>query len=69
MVFFTKGCFVRDPKLRYEGGNFYAYNGQDTDYWSFYEARDLIKAMDSQFNAYGVKMLWKHKCGSLDEVK
>jgi hypothetical protein len=29
VVFFTKGFFVKDPNLRYEGGDVYAYKGQD----------------------------------------
>jgi len=51
VVFFTKGFFfVRDPNLRYKGGNVYAYKGQDSDFWSFFEARDIMKEMDDTFD-------------------
>lgn len=56
VVFYTKGSFVKDPKLRYEGGNIFAFNGQDTDFWLFFEARDLIKRMNSAFTIDEVKM-------------
>lgn len=35
VVFYTKGCFIKDSDIRYEGEEVYAYNGQDPDYWSF----------------------------------
>lgn len=50
VVSFTKWSFVKDPNIMYEGGNIFAFNGQDTNFWSFFEARDLIKGMDSKFS-------------------
>lgn len=67
MIFYTKGLFVKDFKLRYEGVDIYAYNGQDTDYWSFFETHDLIKVMDSLFNVDCVKIWWKQEVGSLEK--
>lgn len=32
MVFYTNGCFVKDPKLRYEREEVYAYSGQDPNF-------------------------------------
>lgn len=43
--------------------------GQDSEYWSFFEACDIIKGMDSQFNVDGVKIWWKQEGGSLEKDK
>lgn len=45
-----------NPNLRYEGGEVYAYSGQDPNYWSYFEAYDLIKRIDSEFNIGAVKI-------------
>lgn len=37
VVFYIKGCFVKDLDLRYEGGDVYAYSGQDPNYWYYFE--------------------------------
>ncbi|CAK8570036.1 unnamed protein product [Lathyrus sativus] len=66
VVFYSKGRFVKDPKIRYEGGDVYAFNGQDPDYWSFFEARDLIKLIEPEFDIVSVKMWWKHEEGSFE---
>lgn len=34
---------------------------------SFFEARDLIKGMNSEFNVDGVKIWWKHEGDSLEK--
>lgn len=65
-VFHTKGCFVKDPKVRYEGGDIYEFNRQYFDFWSFFEARDLIKGIDSAFNVVDVKIQWKNEEGCLE---
>ncbi|XP_058754865.1 uncharacterized protein LOC131628014 [Vicia villosa] len=65
VVFYTKGSFVKDEGLTYEGGNVYAVSGQDPDYWSYFEAVDLIKDMDSAFKVEDVKMWWKTEKESL----
>lgn len=39
-------------------------HGQDNDDYTFFEARDLIKVVDSTFNVDGVKVWWKHEGGS-----
>ena len=59
--------FVKDSKLRYEGGEVYLYSGQNPDYWSFFEACGLIKGINSEFDSVTVKMWWKHDSGSFDE--
>lgn len=59
MVFYTEYCFVKDPNLRYEGGEVYAYSGQDPNYWSYFEACDLVKGIDPEFDVGDVKMWWK----------
>lgn len=46
IMFYSKGCFVKDPNIRYDGGEVYAFAGQDPDYWSFFEAFDLVKVID-----------------------
>ncbi|CAK8542710.1 unnamed protein product [Lathyrus sativus] len=61
VVFYTKDSFVKDERLRYDGGDVYALSEQDSDFWSFFEACDLIKGMDSSFNIDDVKLWWKHE--------
>ncbi|CAI8614007.1 unnamed protein product [Vicia faba] len=29
VVFYTKGCYVKDPDLKYNGGEVYAFSSQD----------------------------------------
>ncbi|CAK8531918.1 unnamed protein product [Lathyrus sativus] len=65
VIFYTKGYFVKDTMLKYEGGEVYAFNGQDNESWSFFEACDLIKGMDHGFEYNNVKMWWKHGDGTL----
>lgn len=64
---YTNVSFVKYPNFRYEGGDIYAYNGQDPDYWSYFKACDLIKGIDSEFDVRVVKIWWKDKGGSLDD--
>ncbi|CAK8560038.1 unnamed protein product [Lathyrus sativus] len=66
VVFYSKGCFVKDPNIRYEGGEVYAFSGQDPNYWSFFEACDLVKLIEPEFDICGVKMWWKHDEGSFE---
>ncbi|CAL5201498.1 unnamed protein product [Lathyrus oleraceus] len=66
VVFYIKGYFIKDLNLRYEGGDVYAYSGQDPDYWSYFEACDLFKGVDPEFDFKGVNMWWKHDGGSLE---
>ncbi|XP_058724923.1 uncharacterized protein LOC131596316 [Vicia villosa] len=66
MIFFTKGSFVKDPKIRYEGGNVFAVTGQDPDIWSYFEAIDLVKGITPDFDASKVRMWWKHDGGSFE---
>ena len=40
--------------------------GQDPDLWSYFEACDIIKGIDSSFNREKVKMQWKSEHGSLE---
>jgi len=49
VVFNTKGNFVKDPKLRFEGGKVFYVKGQDTDFWSYFEARDIMIEHDEDF--------------------
>ncbi|KAI5438614.1 hypothetical protein KIW84_024376 [Lathyrus oleraceus] len=67
VVFYTKGCFVKYLNLRYEGGEIYAFNGQDPYNWSYFEACDLIKGINIEFDVWAVKMWWKYDGGSLKE--
>ncbi|CAL5214939.1 unnamed protein product [Lathyrus oleraceus] len=61
VIFYTKGSFVKDARLSYEGRDVYAFSGQEYDFWSFFEACDLIKGMESSFNLDDVKLWWKHE--------
>ena len=67
VVFNTKGNFVKDPKLRYEGGKVFAVKGQDTDFWSYFEARDIILEHDEDFELEKVNLWWMHIDGNLEE--
>ncbi|CAK8576504.1 unnamed protein product [Lathyrus sativus] len=67
VLFYSKGYFVKDPNIRYDGRKVYAFTGQDPDYWSFFEACDLVKVIDSEFDLSCVKMWWKHDEGSFQE--
>lgn len=67
VMFHTKGCFVKDPNLRSESGYVYAYSGLDSYYWSYFEACDLIKGIDLEFDVGVVKIWWKHDGSSLEE--
>lgn len=65
-MLYTIGSFVKDPNSKYEGEDVYAYSGQDPDYWSYFEACDLIKRIDSEFNVTS-EIKWKrsntsHRC-------
>ena len=48
-------------------GGVYTYSGQDSNYWSYFKAYDLIKRIDLEFGVRVVKRWWKHDGGSLDE--
>ncbi|KAI5447112.1 Mitochondrial pyruvate carrier 4 [Lathyrus oleraceus] len=61
VVFYTKGSFAKNARLRCEGGDIYAFSGQDSNFMSFFEACVLIKGMDSSFNLDDVKLWWKHE--------
>ncbi|KAI5396006.1 hypothetical protein KIW84_062270 [Lathyrus oleraceus] len=67
MVFSTKGSFVKDARLRYDGRDVYALSGQYTYFFSFFEACDLIKGMGSSFNIDDVKLSRKHENGCLEK--
>ncbi|KAI5383960.1 hypothetical protein KIW84_071084 [Lathyrus oleraceus] len=67
VIFYTKGSFVKDERLRYDGGDVYALSGQDSDFWSFFEVCDLIKGIDSSLNIDDVKLWWKHEYGCLEK--
>ncbi|CAK8574861.1 unnamed protein product [Lathyrus sativus] len=67
VVFYSKGCFIKDLNIRYEKGEVYAFSGQDFDYWSFFEACDLVKLIEPEFDIGGVKMRWKHDEGSFEQ--
>lgn len=67
VVFYIKGCFVKYLKLRYNGGEVYAFNGHDLDFWSYYKPCNLIKGMESYFEVDDVKLWWKCEGGSLEE--
>src|ERR1044072_9328640 len=66
VVFHTKGSFVKEEGLRCKEGDVYAVCGQDPDLWSYFEACDIIKGIDSSFNREEVKMWWKSEHGSLE---
>ncbi|CAI8602103.1 unnamed protein product [Vicia faba] len=66
VIFNTRGYFVKDPDLKYVGGEVFVFEGQDPDYFSFFEVRDLVKSIDSAFDYKTVKMWWKHEEGSLE---
>ncbi|XP_058742768.1 uncharacterized protein LOC131615642 [Vicia villosa] len=66
VVFFTNGKFVRDEGVSYEGGDVFAIAGQDPDFWSYFEACDLLKSLDASFIKEDVKMWWKSEHGSLE---
>lgn len=59
VVLYIKSCFVKYLNLRYKDGDIYAYRGLDLDYWPYFEACELIKVIDSQFDVGVVKMWWK----------
>lgn len=67
VVFNTKDNFVKDPKLRYEGGKVFAVKGQDTDFWSYFEARDIMLEHDEDFDLEKVNLWWMHIDGNLEE--
>lgn len=67
VIFYTKDSFVNDARLKYDGGDVYALHRQDYDFWSFFEACDLVKGMDSSFNIDDVKLWWKHEYGCLEK--
>lgn len=54
IVFYIKGCSLKDPNIRYHGG------GQNAGYWSFFESCDLVKVIDPEFDLNVVKIWWKH---------
>ena len=60
VVFYTKDCSIKEPNIRYDGGEVYAFSSQDPHYWSFFEACDLVKVIDPGFDLGCVKMWWKH---------
>lgn len=66
LVFSLKRYFVKDLILRYADAEVYSFARQDTYYWSFFEARDLITMIDSAFSMDEVKMWWNHEEGSLE---
>src|SRR4051812_5895401 len=66
VIFYTKGAFAKDPNLTYEGGEVYAFTGQDTGSWSFFDSCDLVMSIDPQFDYKKVRMWWKHVDGSLE---
>ncbi|XP_058767567.1 uncharacterized protein LOC131641278 [Vicia villosa] len=66
VIFYTKGRFAKDPNLTYEGGEVYAFTGQDTGSWSFFDSCDLIMSIDPGFDDKKVRMWWKHVDGSLE---
>ncbi|XP_058734254.1 uncharacterized protein LOC131605982 [Vicia villosa] len=66
VIFYTRGKFVKDPELKYDGGEVYAFSGQDVDYWCFFEACDLVKSIDPEFDFNMIKMWWKHEEGSFE---
>lgn len=67
MVFSTKGSFVKDARLRYDGRDVYALSGQYSYFSSFFEAYDLIKGIGSSFNIDDVKLWRKHEDGCLEK--
>lgn len=67
VVFYTKDLFVKDARLRYDGGDVYAFSGQDYDFLSFFEACDLIKGMNSSFNIDDVNLWWKNEDDCLEK--
>ena len=69
ILFYTKGYFVKDPGIRYEGGDVFGFNMQDVDYWSFFEAIDLVKSIQPEFDMDTVKMWWKHENGNFEDLK
>lgn len=69
VVFYTKDSFVKDP-ITYkqkEGGDIHAFNGLYTDFWSFFEAPDLLKGMNSKFIVDNVNVWWKHEESCLEK--
>ncbi|XP_058746137.1 uncharacterized protein LOC131619011 [Vicia villosa] len=66
VVFYIKGCFVKDQDIRYEGGYVLGFSNQHTDYWSFFEACDLVKTIKPDFDDTKVKMWWKPENGNFD---
>ncbi|XP_058783323.1 uncharacterized protein LOC131658000 [Vicia villosa] len=66
VLFYIKGCFVKDPGIRYEGGDVLGFSNQHTDYWSFLEACDLVKTIEPDFDDKKVKMWWKPENGNFD---
>ncbi|XP_058776094.1 uncharacterized protein LOC131650398 [Vicia villosa] len=66
VIFYTKGRFAKNPNLTYEGGEVYAFTGQDTGSWSFFDSCDLIMSIDPGFDYKKVRMWWKHVDGSLE---
>lgn len=56
VVFYVKGCFVKEPDIRYDGGDVIGFNSQAIYYWSFFEARDLLKTIEFEFDEKTIKM-------------
>ena len=67
VVFYTKGSFVNDVRLIYDGKGVDALSGQDSNILSFFEAYDLVKGMNSSFNIDDVKLWSKDEDGCLEK--
>ncbi|KAJ1381333.1 hypothetical protein SESBI_45243 [Sesbania bispinosa] len=62
----SQGAFVKDPVMRYEGGEVHAFHNLDIDNWSYFEALGLIK--DLGYREYkSVKLWWKVGGGRMDK--
>nr|ABN09798.1 hypothetical protein MtrDRAFT_AC167711g43v2 [Medicago truncatula] len=69
-VFFTKGFFVRNPKLQYFGGEVRVFKGLDPERWSLFRALGHAKELDKRVESNGdegVKLWWKPSNIPLDE--
>jgi hypothetical protein len=56
-AFFYKGFFVKDPELKYVGGEVRQYKA-DSDKWSFFEIDGIIRDFDK--DAGTIRIWWKH---------